>query len=431
MSRAGRQTVASGHGGRRLRRAVSAGSHRAVRPLGGSRARRPAGPDHHRAGGARLSPELRDAWPGTGGWTTRSTPGRSPRRSAGCQRQIGPVERLVGALEQLQVPLAQVREALGIAGHGRATTALNVRDKSRMKAVLRRRGRAVRPAPAGHAAPRRRWLPGRGRASRWWPSRRPAPGRRPPTGSTTPTRFAAWLRAPPQADPAEAGCSRSSWSARSTRSTASPSAARPSGRRSRTTCRRRWRCCATRGSSGRCCCRARSTDPSTTAIQRGRAGRAAGARRARRVHPHGVVPPPGRLGRGLRGRRPAARRPDRLDARLRHDVDFYRVWAELVVLDRFDPPERRLRRRHRLPARPGPRPGPRGARRRRAAAPRSGTWSSRRKLPQPGQPASRRLRGRGLRHRARTPTPRWCGTRCDRIVAGIRVELVEASDGRR
>jgi len=34
----------------------------------------------------------------------------------GLSRQLGPVERLVGALEQLQVPLAEVRHALGIPG---------------------------------------------------------------------------------------------------------------------------------------------------------------------------------------------------------------------------------------------------------------------------------------------------------------------------
>jgi biotin carboxylase len=49
------------------------------------------------------------------------------------------VERLVGALEQLQVPLAQVREALGIEGMD-VRTALNVRDKARMKTVLRDAG---------------------------------------------------------------------------------------------------------------------------------------------------------------------------------------------------------------------------------------------------------------------------------------------------
>ena len=53
----------------------------------------------------------------------------------GLGRQLGPVERLVGALEQLQVPLAQAREALGIPGMD-AGTAHNVRDKSRMKEVL-------------------------------------------------------------------------------------------------------------------------------------------------------------------------------------------------------------------------------------------------------------------------------------------------------
>jgi D-alanine-D-alanine ligase-like ATP-grasp enzyme len=51
----------------------------------------------------------------------------------------GPVERLIGALEQLQVPLAEVRDALGIPGMDTAT-ASNVRDKSRMKSVLRAAG---------------------------------------------------------------------------------------------------------------------------------------------------------------------------------------------------------------------------------------------------------------------------------------------------
>jgi D-alanine-D-alanine ligase-like ATP-grasp enzyme len=53
----------------------------------------------------------------------------------GVSGQLGQVERLIGALEQLQVPLAQVREALGIPGLD-AETARNVRDKSRMKTVL-------------------------------------------------------------------------------------------------------------------------------------------------------------------------------------------------------------------------------------------------------------------------------------------------------
>lgn len=53
----------------------------------------------------------------------------------GLSAQLGPIERLVGILEQLQVPLGQVRDALGIPGMGEAA-ARNVREKSRMKTVL-------------------------------------------------------------------------------------------------------------------------------------------------------------------------------------------------------------------------------------------------------------------------------------------------------
>src|SRR4051794_41296982 len=57
----------------------------------------------------------------------------------GLAGQLGRVERLVGALEQLQVPLAQAREALGIEGMD-VRTAINVRDKSQMKETLRAAG---------------------------------------------------------------------------------------------------------------------------------------------------------------------------------------------------------------------------------------------------------------------------------------------------
>ena len=53
--------------------------------------------------------------------------------------QIGPVQRLLAVLEQLQVPLAQVREHLGIPGMD-AATARNFRDKDQMKTVLRAAG---------------------------------------------------------------------------------------------------------------------------------------------------------------------------------------------------------------------------------------------------------------------------------------------------
>jgi phosphoribosylaminoimidazole carboxylase (NCAIR synthetase) len=52
---------------------------------------------------------------------------------------LGPVRRLLAVLEQLQVPLAQVREHLGIEGMDVAT-ARNFRDKAQMKTVLRGSG---------------------------------------------------------------------------------------------------------------------------------------------------------------------------------------------------------------------------------------------------------------------------------------------------
>jgi phosphoribosylaminoimidazole carboxylase (NCAIR synthetase) len=54
-------------------------------------------------------------------------------------RAVGPVGRLAGALEELQLPMAEVRDALGIEGMG-VEVARNFRDKDRMKAVLRAAG---------------------------------------------------------------------------------------------------------------------------------------------------------------------------------------------------------------------------------------------------------------------------------------------------
>jgi hypothetical protein len=69
--------------------------------------------------------------------------GLDPRQVAeavqGLGGQDGPVQRVIGVLEQLQVPLAQVREHLGIEGIDVAT-AHNFRDKAQMKSVLRAAG---------------------------------------------------------------------------------------------------------------------------------------------------------------------------------------------------------------------------------------------------------------------------------------------------
>jgi biotin carboxylase len=54
-------------------------------------------------------------------------------------QHVGSVDRLTGALEQLQMPMAEARDALGIVGMG-VETARGFRDKDRMKEILRAHG---------------------------------------------------------------------------------------------------------------------------------------------------------------------------------------------------------------------------------------------------------------------------------------------------
>ena len=86
-----------------------------------------------------LSPDLRDALADHWQVADALDPQQIADAVRGLSGRIGPVERLIGALEQLQVPLAQARGALGIPGMDE-DTALNVREKSRMKSVLRSAG---------------------------------------------------------------------------------------------------------------------------------------------------------------------------------------------------------------------------------------------------------------------------------------------------
>src|SRR5687767_13425894 len=87
----------------------------------------------------RIEPSLRDQL--SGHWRVENAldPRQVAEAVSGLGRQMGRVERLVGALEQLQVPLAQVREAMGIEGMDE-NTARNVRDKAQMKRVLQAAG---------------------------------------------------------------------------------------------------------------------------------------------------------------------------------------------------------------------------------------------------------------------------------------------------
>ena len=86
-----------------------------------------------------LHPDLRGRL--AGHWRVEDAldPGQVAAAVHGLSGQMGRVERVVGALEQLQVPLAQVREGVGIEGMD-VQTALNVRDKSRMKETLQAAG---------------------------------------------------------------------------------------------------------------------------------------------------------------------------------------------------------------------------------------------------------------------------------------------------
>jgi biotin carboxylase len=74
------------------------------------------------------------------------------------QEEWGAVDRLEGYLEQLQVPLADARDALGIDGLD-GESARNFRDKNRMKQVLREAGLPVaRQALLTSAADARRFV---------------------------------------------------------------------------------------------------------------------------------------------------------------------------------------------------------------------------------------------------------------------------------
>src|SRR4051794_3965358 len=82
-----------------------------------------------------LSPELTEALAGHWQVVDALDPQQIVDAVRGLSGQLGPVQRLIGALEQLQVPLAQARDALGIDGMSEQV-AHNVRDKSQMKSVL-------------------------------------------------------------------------------------------------------------------------------------------------------------------------------------------------------------------------------------------------------------------------------------------------------
>jgi hypothetical protein len=108
----------------------------------------------------RVPPRLRDAL--AGHWRVEDPldPAQIAAAVRGLGRQLGPVQYLLAIGEQLQVPVAQAREQLGIGGMDPGT-ARNFRDKAQMKTVLRAAGvpcarhrLAGRPAEAEEFAER-------------------------------------------------------------------------------------------------------------------------------------------------------------------------------------------------------------------------------------------------------------------------------------
>ena len=87
----------------------------------------------------RLPPGLRNQLAGHWRIDDGLDPGQIAAAAHGLGQQLGPVQRLLAVLEQLQVPLAQVRQHLGIPGMD-VLTAGNFRDKAQMKTVLRAAG---------------------------------------------------------------------------------------------------------------------------------------------------------------------------------------------------------------------------------------------------------------------------------------------------
>ncbi len=340
---------------------------------------------------------------------------------SGLSRQLGPVQRLVGALEQLQVPLAQAREALGIPGMD-ADTARNVRDKSRMKTVL---------SAAGVPCARHRLVTEPGEALAFAEQVGFPLVAKPPAGAGAQATYRlddiatlrSWLGALPPG-PESPGlleeflvgdehtfdsitiAGQTVW--------ASISDYLPPPLEVLRNPWIQWTVLLPR----------ELTDPRYAAI--GDIGPA--ALQALGVH-DGLTHmewfrrPDGSVAVSEVGARPPGAQISSMLGYV-HDVDFYRLWTELVILDRFTPPERQFaagtaylrgQGRGRVRAVHGVQELQR----------RIGHLVVESRLPEPGQPASSSYEGEGyviVRH----PDTEVVRDALREIVKGIRVELVEA-----
>ena len=107
-----------------------------------------------------------------------------------------------------------------------------------------------------------------------------------------------------------------------------------------------------------------------------------------------------------------------------HDVDFYRLWTELVVLDRFDPPERKYAAGTAFLRGMG-HGRVRGVHGVEAVQREIGHLVVEARLPQPGQPASSDYTGEGY-VTVRADDTDTVRDALHRVITGIRVEIAAA-----
>ena len=266
------------------------------------------GRDHHRRRRSRCRRSWPSTSPGTGGWTTRSTRGRSREAVAGpvpAARPVRAAGRGPGAAAGAARPGPRGARH---PGHGR-------RDRAQRAGQVPDEGRCC--APPACRAPATGWSPTR-------PTRSRSPTAvgfplvaKPPAGAGAQATYRlddadalrSWLGALPAAARRRPGCSRSSSSARSTRSTASPIGGQtvwasvsdylPPPLEVLRNPWIQWTVLLPR----------ELDDPRYAAIREVGPAALRALGRARRADAHGVVPPPGRLGRGVRGRAPGRRAP--------------------------------------------------------------------------------------------------------------------------
>ncbi|MET8148764.1 hypothetical protein [Actinoplanes sp. NPDC005259] len=368
----------------------------------------------------RLPPVLKERLDGHWRVDDAFDPRQLAEAVTGLGGQLGRVERLVGALEQLQVPLAHVREALGIEGMD-VRTALNVRDKDRMKSVLHAAGvpcarhqlvttpaealsfadavgfPLVAKPPAGAGAQATYRLDDPSALRSWLAALTPGPGE--------PGLLEEFLVGEEHTFDSVTVGGQTIWS--------SVSDYLPPPLEVLRNPWIQWTVLLPR----------ETTDPAYEGIwSAGPAAlRALGVRDAL-THLEWFRRPDGSVAISEVGARPPGAQLTSMLGYV-HDVDFYEVWAELMLLGRFHPPERRfaagtayLRGQGRGRVR-----AVHGAEKLQAEL---GHLVVEARLPQPGQPANTSYEGEGYVI-VRDPDTEVVRDALRRIVSGIRVELVE------